>query len=418
MSFSHIRAQFPVFGAGRPHADTIFFDGAAGTQVSQRVLDRMTASLIDHNANLGGFFAVSQEAMADVWQAREAMADFFNANDPREVVFGQNMTTLTLAMSRTLAPLFAEGDEIILTRMDHDANVAPWLRIAEDRGLTVKWLDFDVARCEFDLAQLDRLLTPRTKLVAVGYASNVTGTINDVTAVTRRAKQAGALVFVDAVQFAPHGVIDVQAIGCDFLVCSSYKFYGPHHGILWGRLALLESLTPYKVRAASDASPEKFETGTKAREAIAGILGAVEHYEWIGTEWGGATPASSRRARIVAGLEASRLYEEELVRQLIAGLQVVPSIRIIGITDPAAFARRVPTISFVVAGRATDDVSKAMAAEGINLWSGHSYGLEPCRHLGILEHGGVVRLSLAQYNTAEEVERFLQVFYRWLGHAQ
>ena len=277
LSTTSLHKNFPSLAAGQPGANTVFFDGAAGTQICQRSLDRMTEALIDRNANFGGFFETSQRAGALVADTRAALVDFFNAYDPREIVFGQNMTTLTLAMARTFGRRLQPGDEIVLTRMDHDANVAPWLSLAEDRGLTVKWLDFSTETYDYDLAQLDQLLTPRTKLVAVNYASNVLGTINDVRHITARAKAAGALVFVDAVQFAPHGVIDVQQIGCDFLVCSAYKFYGPHYGILWGKLDVLESLDPYKVRTAPTHAPDKFETGTKSREAIAGVLGALEH---------------------------------------------------------------------------------------------------------------------------------------------
>ncbi len=370
----------------------------------------MTSALIDANANFGGLFPVSIAATEQLDHARAAVADFLNAYDAREIVFGQNMTTLTLAMSRNLAKCLAPGDEIIVTRMDHDANVAPWLRIAEDRSLVVKWLDFDPSTFEYNLAELDRLLTDRTKLVAVSHASNVLGTINDVAAVARQAKAAGALVFVDSVQFAPHGVIDVRAIGCDMLVCSSYKFYGPHYGILWGRLALLESLTPYKVRPASDSSPGKFETGTKSREALAGILGAIEHFEWIGTEWGGAAATHSRRERIVAGLNATRRYEDTLARCLIEKLSALPNVKIHGITAAEALSRRVPTISFTVAGKTPAEVAAALGAHNINVWHGHNYGVEPCRRLGLLETGGMVRLSIAQYNTSEEIKKFFEVF--------
>ena len=277
-----LRKHFPGLAEGRPGAETIFFDGAAGTQICARSINRMNETMLDDNANFGGVFETSKRADELVAKTRAALAEFFHANDAREIVFGQNMTTLTLAMARTFGRRLKAGDEILLTRMDHDANVAPWLSLAEDRGLTVKWLDFSTETYDYELAQLDELLTPRTKLVAVNYASNVIGSINDVRAITQRAKAAGALVFVDAVQYAPHGVIDVQDIGCDFLVCSAYKFYGPHYGILWGKLDVLESLEPYKVRTAPVHAPDKFETGTKSRESIAGVLGAVEHLQSIG----------------------------------------------------------------------------------------------------------------------------------------
>jgi cysteine desulfurase family protein (TIGR01976 family) len=263
--------------------------------------------------------------------------------------------------------------------------VAPWLSLAEDLGLTVKWLDFSSESYDYELAQLDELLTPRTKLAAVNYASNVIGTINDVRSITARAKAVGALVFVDAVQYAPHGVIDVQEIGCDFLVCSAYKFYGPHYGILWGKLDVLESLEPYKVRTAPTHAPDKFETGTKSREAIAGVLGAIEHLQAIG---------------IAAIVE----YEEALTRQLIAGLKAVKSVTIHGKGNGG----RVPTLALTIGGKRTEEVAKALAGHRINVWHGHNYGWEPVRRLGLLEAGGVVRVSLAQYNTAEEVDYFLE----------
>jgi cysteine desulfurase family protein (TIGR01976 family) len=395
---TNLRQFFPSLAAGHLGANTIFFDGAAGTQICQKSFDRMTEAMLDKNANFGGFFDTSKRANELVADTRAALVDFFHANNPREIVFGQNMTTLTLAMARTLGRRFQSGDEIILTRMDHDANVAPWLSLAEDRGLTVKWLDFSTETYEYDLPQFDQLLTPRTKFVAVNYASNVIGTINDVCQITARAKSAGALVFVDAVQYAPHGVIDVQKIGCDFLVCSAYKFYGPHYGILWGKLDVLESLNPYKVRTAPASAPDKFETGTKSREAIAGVLGSIEHFAQIGA----AQP--TRREQIVAGMSAVADYENALTRQLIDGLRAIKGVTIHG----KGYENRVPTVAITVQGHTPADVAKALAAHHINVWHGHNYGWEPVKRLGLLESGGVVRISLAQYNTSQEVAYFLE----------
>jgi cysteine desulfurase family protein (TIGR01976 family) len=379
------RKHFPSLAQGRPGANTVFFDGAAGTQICARSIDRMNEAMLDRNANFGGFFETSKRADELVTRTRAALADFFHASDAREIVFGQNMTTLTLAMARTFGRRLKAGDEILLTRMDHDANVAPWLTLAEDRGLTVKWLDFSAETYDYELTKLDELLTPRTKLVAVNYASNVIGTINDVRAITARAKAVGALVFVDAVQYAPHGVVDVQNIGCDFLVCSAYKFYGPHYGILWGKLDVLESLEPYKVRTAPAHAPDKFETGTKSREAIAGVLGAIEHLQSI-------------------GMAAIVKYEEALTRQLIAGLRTIKGIKIHGKGN----GRRVSTLALTIRGKNPADVAKALASHRINVWHGHNYGWEPVKRLGLLEAGGVVRVSLAQYNTCEEVDYFLE----------
>lgn len=384
LNMIEMRKHFPSLAEGRPGANTVFFDGAAGTQICARSIERMNAAMLDENANFGGFFETSQRAVELVTKTRAALADFFHANDAREIVFGQNMTTLTLAMARTFGRQLTTGDEILLTRMDHDANVAPWLSLAEDCGLTVKWLDFSTETYDYELAQLDELLTLRTKLVAVNYASNVIGTINDVRTITERAKAVGALVFVDAVQYAPHGVIDVQDLGCDFLVCSAYKFYGPHYGIMWGKLDVLESLEPYKVRTAPTHAPDKFETGTKSREAIAGVLGAIEHLQLIDM------------AKIVQ-------YEQVLTQQLIAGLRTIKGVSIHGKGNDG----RVPTLALTLRGKSPADVAKALAKHRINVWHGHNYGWEPVKRLGLLEAGGVVRVSLAQYNTREEVDYFL-----------
>ncbi len=345
----------------------------------------MNEAMLDENANFGGAFETSQRAGELVRKTRAALAEFFNARDAREIVFGQNMTTLTLAMARTLGRRLKAGDEIVLTRMDHDANVAPWLSLAEDLGLTVKWLDFSTDTYDYELGQLEDLLTARTKLVAVNYASNVIGTMNDVRAITARAQAAGALVFVDAVQYAPHGAIDVQAIGCDFLVCSAYKFYGPHAGILWGKLDVLEELEPYKVRTAPAHAPDKYETGTKSRESIAGVLGAVEHLQAVGM------------AAIVE-------HEAALTRRLMDGLRAMKRVRIHGKGNEG----RVPTLALTLEGRSPAEVARVMAGHRINVWNGHNYGWEPVRRLGLLESGGIVRVSLAQYNTLGEVDYFLE----------
>ena len=278
-----IRDQFPALALTDAGKARIYLDNPAGTQVPQRVIDRITGTLLRANANLGGDFVTSVAAEQVIADARQAMADMLNAS-PDEIVFGANMTTLTLHMSRALAARFRPGDEIVLSRMDHDANVTPWVLMARDRGLTVRWIDFDPEACEFPEDALDRALTDRTRLVAVGYASNCLGTINDVGAMARKAHAAGALMFVDAVQLAPHRPIDVAALECDLLVCSAYKFFGPHVGVLWGRRDLLADVTPYKVRPAPDSGPDKFETGTQNHEGIAGVAGAVEYFKAVATE--------------------------------------------------------------------------------------------------------------------------------------
>ncbi|TIN69740.1 MAG: cysteine desulfurase-like protein [Mesorhizobium sp.] len=414
MDINTVRDAFPAMAKDAAPTKRIFFDNPAGTQMASRSIERMTRAMIETNANLGGYFETSLAAQAMVDDAHQAMADFFNAADRREVMFGQNMTTLTFAVSRAIGRDLNAGDAIVLTRMDHDANVAPWLMLAEDRGLEVRWIDLDPKTFELDLSTLEATIDEEVKLVAVGYASNVTGTINDVKRIARRARAVGALSYIDAVQFAPHGVIDVQEIGCDFLVCSAYKFFGPHHGVLWGRFDLLQALTAYRVRAASNTPPGKFETGTTSREALAGVLGAVEHYAWLGQSFGNVHPQATRRERIVAGIEVADRYERVLTARLIAGLSRIDGVLIQGISDVVALARRVPTVSITVDGTDPADIAKAMAKEGIYLWHGHNYGLEPIKRLGLADRNGVVRIGLAHYNTEAEVDFLLAKLADWM----
>ncbi|HKF62885.1 MAG TPA: cysteine desulfurase-like protein [Dongiaceae bacterium] len=415
LDVARIRAEFPslaITDSGRPR---IYFDSPGGTQTPKAVIDRTVDCLVNCNANLGGPFVTSQAAGRLVDEAHAAMADLLGATSPAEIVFGQNMTTLTFHISRSIARNLEPGDEIIVTRMDHDANIAPWLLVARDRGCRVRWLDFDRGSFEFDPAELDHLLCERTRVVALNYASNATGTINDVTGMTAqvRARAPKAMVYVDAVQLAPHRLIDVQAIGCDFLVCSPYKFFGPHQGVLWGRADLLMSLSPYKVRPADDTLPSRFETGTLSHEGMAGTLGAVEYLAWVGKELAPQVPArpgeSERRRMLRAAWQALEIHERGLTRRLIEGLQRLPGIKIQGITEPAAFDRRVPTVSFIHDRLAPAEMSAAFAREDIFVWDGHNYALEVITHLGLLESGGVLRVGLAHYNTPEEVDRLLDV---------
>jgi cysteine desulfurase family protein (TIGR01976 family) len=344
-----------------------------------------------------------------VARAREAIADFLNAPSSDEVIFGQNMTTLTFHLSRSIGRYLEPGDEIILSRMDHDANVQPWVLMARDFDLVVRWLEFDPDTYEFDLAQLDRLLSTRTQLVCVGGASNLLGTLNDVTEISRRARAAGAWTFVDAVQSAPHIPTDVQAIGCDFLVCSAYKFFGPHQGILWGRREVLTALEPYKLRPAPDELPWCYETGTQSHEGIAGCGAAVDYFAWIGETMTEAcansgAAASTRRERVHAALECLFRYESDLSQALISGLQVIPGVRIRGITDPQALDRRVPTVSITHESARPGDVAKALALRNIFVWSGHNYAVEAARSLGIYESGGALRIGPVHYNSVAEVD--------------
>ena len=404
-----VRENFPGLTRTKQGRPVAFLDNPAGTQVPRSVVERMSQAMLHTNSNLGGFFDTSREAERLVEDAHRAAEVFVNAFEPGEVFFGQNMTSLTFAMSRSIGALFQAGDEIILSRMDHEANVAPWLMLAEDRGLVVRWLDFSPVTFEFDLTDLTALLSPRTRLVAVCYASNVTGTINDVAAISRLAHEAGALVYVDAVQFAPHGLIDVQALGCDLLVCSAYKFFGPHHGLFWGKREVLDRLRAYKVRAASNDLPSRFTTGTTNREALAGIHAAIDYMAGLGTAFGGAEAQADLRQRLAAGYAATKAYDDALAHRLVDGLRSFNSVRVLGITDPAAFDRRVATVTFVADAVPPDTLARAFAAQGVQVWNGHNYGLEPNRRLGVLETGGGVRVGPVHYNTAEEVDRVVDI---------
>jgi len=399
-----IRANFPALRREQDGRPIVFFDNPAGTQVPHSVVEQMNQAMFYKNANLGGSFATSVAAEQLVNAAHRAGELFVNAPHSGEVFFGQSMTTLTFGMSRVICADFAPGDEIILTRMDHDANIAPWLMAAEDRGLVVRWLDFSDDTFAFDLDDLAALVTDRTRLIAFNYASNVTGTINDVEGVGRIARACGAQLFVDAVQYAPHGLIDVAALGCDYLVCSAYKFFGPHYAMLWGRRDRLLALRAYKVRAVSDELPGRFTTGTTNREQLAGVHAAIDYIANLGEAYG--QPAGSElRTRLSAGYEAMKAYEDGLTWRLIEGLLSIRGIRVLGITNPVDFRRRVSTVSFVAEGIPASQIASALSDDGIQVWHGHNYALEIYRKLG-LEDGGV-RIGPVHYNTSEEVDRTL-----------
>jgi cysteine desulfurase family protein (TIGR01976 family) len=403
-----LRVEFPALtqrDAGRP---AVYFDGPGGTQVPQRVADAMTRYLLYTNANHGGPFRTSRESDAIVAAAHEAMADFLNAASTQEIAFGPNMTTLTFAFSRAIDRDLGPGDEVIVTRLDHDANRAPWLALAE-RGVTVHEVDFDPADCTLRLDDLAARLNSRTRLVAVGYASNAVGTVNPIPRIAAMAHAAGAWLWVDAVHYAPHGPIDVQALGCDFLVCSPYKFFGPHSGVVWGRHELLERLRAYKVRPAGDWPPDKFETGTQSHEAQAGVLAAIEYLAELGAEYGAPFAAqfagfSGRRLALKQAMAAIQAYERPLFERFVTGLLAIPGLSFYGIRDFARFDQRTPTAAFRLAGRSPQAVAKALARRGIYVWAGNFYAVAVTEQLGIEDLGGVVRAGLAHYNTVEEVD--------------
>jgi cysteine desulfurase family protein (TIGR01976 family) len=395
-----VRHQFPSLAVKDAGRNRVYFDNPAGTQVPQQVIDRTVDTLVNKNANLGGYFSTTKAAVALVDEAHQAIADLYGAASADEIVFGQNMTTLTLHMSRCLAKRFKAGDEIVLSRMDHDANVGPWLLMAEDVGMNVRWMDFDTDAYEFPADALTQVLSEKTKLVAMGMASNCTGTINDTTHFAKQAKAAGALVYLDAVQFAPHECMNVQAIGADFVVSSAYKWFGPHMAALWGRKDLLNETFAYKVRPASNMAPDKFETGTLSHEGMAGCLGAVEYLETLGH-------GETRRTRIASAWTTIADYERALGLRLINGIRPMKGLTIRGITSANAMHRRVPTISFTVDGVEPVKLAKHFAAENIFVWSGDNYAVEPVKAMRLADKGGVLRVGLAHYNTETEVDGFI-----------
>jgi len=402
-----VRSHFPSLN--RP---AIFFDNPGGTQVAQEVLDRMNRYLLECNANHEGAFATSIQSDAILEEAHRAMADFYNAASPQEIIFGANMTTLTLHISRSIARTWNQGDEIVVTRLDHDANVTPWLLAAQDRGVKVNWVDFDVEDGTLKMDDLQRALERKPRFLAVGYASNALGTINPVAQIVEMAHQVGTLVYVDAVQYAPHGPIDVQSLDCDFLVSSAYKFFGPHVGILYGKRTLLEELFAYKVRPATNQLPGKFETGTLNHEGIAGVLGAIEYLEWLGQQFGDEHAEglregnyTGRRLNLKKAMTAIRAYEFELSRALLSALHSIPGLTLYGLSDVRRLEERVPTFSFRLEGFSPRQVAEKLAQQGIYVWDGNYYAINVTERLGVEESGGMVRVGAVHYNTLEEVER-------------
>ncbi len=415
LDLSLIRSHFPALDrqAGRtPAPSAVFFDNPGGTQIARESLDRINRYLLECNANHEGAFATSQASDAILDEAHQAMADFYNASGPDEIVFGANMTTLTLHLSRSIARDWKEGERILLTRLDHDANVTPWVLAAQDRGCQVDWVDFDVEDGTLKLEDLAKALERKPRLLAVGYASNALGTINPAAKIVQMAHAAGVPVYVDAVQYAPHGPIDVQALDCDYLVTSAYKFFGPHAGILYGKRALLEKLFAYKVRPATNKLPGRFETGTQNHEGIAGILGAIEYFAWLGDQFGAAQEQAlaengykGRRLTLKKAMSAIRAYEFEMSRALLTALESVPGLRLYGLTDPKRLEERVATFSFRLKDLAPRAVAEKLAQKDIYVWDGNYYAINVTERLGLEDKGGMVRVGAAHYNTLEEVER-------------
>jgi cysteine desulfurase family protein (TIGR01976 family) len=412
LDISRIREQFPSFAEtvnGHPAA---YLDGPGGTQVPERVIDAIANYLKHANANTNGAYLTSQRTNETIAAARSAMADFFNC-DTDEIVFGFNMTSLTFAMSRAIGRDLGPGDEIVLTLLDHDANFSPWQALAE-RGVTIRHVEFNPADCTLDMHDLAKKITSHTKVVAVGYASNAVGTINPVKEIVRLAHQKGAMTYIDAVHYAPHGPIDVRDLDTDFLVCSSYKFFGPHMGVLYGKRERLTKLHPYKVRANTNESPYRWEWGTLNHECIAGITACVDYLADIGRHVDPS--AANRRAALSAAYKEIVAYERALCERLVAGMKSIPGLKIYGISDPARFDRRCPTLAVRIDGHTPLELSTKLGDRGFFTWDGNYYAINVTEQLDVEKDGGFLRIGLFHYNTGEEVDRLLAALREIAGN--
>ncbi|HYW65531.1 MAG TPA: cysteine desulfurase-like protein [Candidatus Dormibacteraeota bacterium] len=408
---SWVRAQFPSLQTqvnGQPAA---FLDGPAGTQVPTQVMHAIQNYLMSANANTGGAFLTSHRSDEMIANTRAAMADFFHC-DKDEVVFGQNMTTITFAISRAIGRELKHGDEILLTTLDHDANFSPW-KALEEKGIVIRQADIREGDCTLDMEDLKRKLNEKTKVVAVGYASNAVGTINPVAEITKLAHAAGAIVYVDAVHYTPHGLIDVKSLDCDFLVCSPYKFFGPHLGALYGKRKHLQRFRPYKVRPCTEEVPARWESGTQVHELIAGIGAAVEYLAELGRH--SDPSAKTRREALACAYRTTVAYETRLVWRLIDGLQTIPGLRIYGITEPQRSAERCSTLSLRIGNHHPTAIATYLGERGIFTWDGNYYALNLSERLGVESQGGMLRIGLVHYNTMEEVERLLTALREFVG---
>ena len=402
LDMAWVRSQFPSLSRvinGQPAA---FLDGPGGTQVTQSVIDAISNYLKTSNANTHGHYATSDETNEVIAGARSAMADFLGC-DSGEIVFGPNMTTLTFAISRSIGRELVPGDEILLTQLDHSANVSPWQAL-EERGVKIQFVDIHEEDCTLDTDDLARKLSSRTKVVAVGYASNAVGTINDVKKIVRMAHDVGALAFIDAVHYAPHGFIDVRDLDCEFLACSTYKFFGPHMGVLYGKREHLQSLHPYKVRPNTDEAPGRWEMGTLNHECLAGVTACVGYIANVGRK---ISPTANLRKALSSAYQAIGLHERELSLRMLRGLAEIPGLRLYGIADPARVAERCPTFAIRIEGHHPAELAKKLGERGIFTWDGNYYALNLTERLGVEQNGGMLRIGFVHYNTAEEVDRVL-----------
>ena len=398
-----VRSQFPSLAQTLNGNPAVFLDGPGGTQVPQCVIDAISDYLTTSNANTCGAYATSRRTNAVIDDARAAMADFLGC-DPDETVFGPNMTTLTYAVSRAIGRELGPGNELVVTHLDHDANISPW-RALEETGATVRFAEINQEDCTIDMNDLARKITGHTRIVAAGYASNAVGTINPVKQIVRLAHDRGAMAYIDAVHYAPHGPIDVRTLDCDFLVCSTYKFFGPHMGVLYGKREHLKRLQPYKVRANTEAIPNRWEWGTLNHECMAGITACVDYLADLGRRVDPS--ASTRRAALLAAYDAIQKHERNLAEKLIRGLAAIPRLKIYGITDPRRFDQRCPTIAVRIAGHTPLELATALGERGFFTWDGNYYALNLTERLDVEKDGGLLRIGLVHYNTSEEVDRLI-----------
>ena len=416
LDLNWVRAQFPSLWQrvnGHPAA---FLDGPGGTQVPERVIDAISGYLRSNNANTCGAYATSRNTDQMIAGARSAMADFLGC-DADEIVFGPNMTTLTFAISRTIGRELGPGDEILLTHLDHDANISPW-RALEERGVKIKFADIHEEDCTLDMDDLASKITSSTKVVAAGYASNAVGTINDVKTIVRLAHEAGAMAYIDAVHYAPHGPIDVRELGCDFLTCSTYKFFGPHMGVLYGKREHLAGLKPYKLRANTNAVPQCWEWGTLNHECIAGITACVEYLADLGRQHVAPdalvrdgrvrAPDSTRREMLQSAYDAIQAHERNLMKHMLRGLAEIPDLKLYGISDPARLESRCPTFAVRIQGHTPLELATRLGGRGIFTWDGNYYAINLTERLGVEQDGGFLRIGLVHYSTVEEVDRVLE----------
>ena len=407
-----MRSRFPGLNRQINGQKAIFFDGPGGSQSPESVGDAVKHYLLHQNANVGMSFATSKETDELIEETMRACADLIGCDDHREIVFGQNMTSLTIQLASALSRTWGPNDEVVVTRSDHDANVRPWVLAAQWSGATVRWIDIDPADCTLRVETIEESINENTVMVAIGAASNFSGTINDVKGICSKAHSIDAEVFVDAVHYAPHGLIDVGAMGCDYLACSSYKFFGTHQGILWGRFDRLGELPVAKLRVSSEDVPFRWMTGTQGHESMAGTLAAIEHLAWLGRMLSGEE--MSRREALSVAFSAIEEYERELCWKMIEGLQTIDGLKIWGITDPSMKQHRAPTVSFTHPSMTAEKIGEALAEQGIFAWAGNFYALELSEALG-LEPEGALRVGILHYNTTEEIDRFVDELSGILG---